>query len=191
MRRGFLHVGLFMGALSLTAAVASAQQIVHALTGKVTAVYPASKTIMIETDDGSQGIFDVLSQNVSMSFEKNVKAMTIPAALFTKADCQVVVFFFGQDTARTVVAVEDLGSGPLANDTGTVVKVDKHAHLLTIKCEKGEEQTFHIDAKTLADASYGVMEGQKFSPDKGAKVRVTSSGPAGSATALFIRELSL
>jgi hypothetical protein len=191
MRRRFLHVGLWMGALSCTAAAAGAQQIVHALTGKVTAVYPASKTIMIDTDDGSQGVFDVISQNVSMSFEKNVKAMTIPAASFTKADCQVVVFFFGLEGVRTVVAVEDLGSAPLANDTGTVVKLDKHAHVLTIKSDAGEEQNYHIDAKTLADTTYGVMEGQKFSPDKGVKVRVTSSGPAGSSTALFIRELSL
>jgi uncharacterized protein YjdB len=191
MRRGFLHVFLFTAVLSLSTAATSAQQIVHALTGKVTAVYPASKTIEIDTDDGSQGSFDIMTQNVPISFEKNVKAMTVPASSFNKAAISVVVFYFGQEGNRTIVAVEDLGPGPLANETGTVVKMDKHAHLLTIKSAAGQEQTYHIDAKTLADSSYGVMEGQKFSPDKGTKVKVTATTQNGESTALFIRALSL
>jgi hypothetical protein len=161
------------------------------MTGKVTAVYPASKTIQIDTDDGSQSVFDIMGQNVLISFEKNVKALTVPAAAFNKADCQVVVFYYGQEGGRTVVAVEDLGTEPLTNETGTVVKMDKHAHLLTIKSDAGQEQTYHMDAKTLADSSYGVTEGQKFSPDKGTKVRVTSTAQNGESTALFIRALSL
>jgi hypothetical protein len=191
MRRGFLHVCLFTAVLALSSANTSAQQIVHALTGKVTAVYPASKTIQIDTDDGSQGSFDILTQNVPMSFEKNVKAMTVPASSFNKPAINVVVFYFGQEGARTIVAVEDLGAAPLVNDTGTVVKMDKHARLLTIKTDAGQEQTYHIDAKTLADSTYGVMEGQKFSPDKGVKVKVTATTQNGESTALFIRALSL
>jgi hypothetical protein len=190
MRRGFLHSSLFLAALALTSA-AGAQQIVHAVTGKVTAVWPATKTLVVDTDDGSQGHFDILTQNVLMSFEKGVKAMTVPASTFTKADCQVVVFFFGEESARTVVAVEDLGSAPLTNSTGTIVKLDKHAHLITIKSDSGEEQTFQIGPKTLADSMYGVVEGQKFSADKGAKVKITASTDNGAQTALFIRALSL
>jgi phosphotransferase system IIA component len=190
MRSVFLQLGLLLGALSFTTA-ASAQQIVHGLTGKVTAIYPASKTIHIDTDDGSPVVYDILTQNnVVLNFEKSVKAMTVPASTFTKADCNVVVFYYGDDNARTVVAVEDLGPGPLINNLGTVVKVDKKAHLLTIKSDSGEEATFHIDAKTLADSSYGVMEGQKFSADKGARVRVTATMENGAPTALFIRALS-
>lgn len=191
MRSGFLQVGLLLGAMPFISAAANAQQIVHALTGKVTAVYPASKTILVDTDDGARSVFDIMPQNAQISFEKNVKALTVPAMAFTKADCQVVVFYYGEEGSRTVVAVEELGSGPLVNDTGTVVKLDKHAHLLTIKSDAGQEQTYHMDAKTLADSSYGVMEGQKFSPDKGAKVHVTASTQNGESTALFIRALSL
>ena len=79
-----MHGCLFIGALAFTSQ-AGGQQIVHAMTGKVTAVYPASKTIQVDTDDGSQGSFDILTQNVPMTFEKNVKAMTIPASSFNKA----------------------------------------------------------------------------------------------------------
>jgi hypothetical protein len=62
--------------------------------------------------------------------------------------------------------------------------------VITIKSDSSEEQTFHIDAKTLADSSYGVMEGQKFSADKGARVRVTATMENGAPTALFIQALS-
>jgi hypothetical protein len=189
MRYPSLHTGLLLGALSLTC-VASAQEIIHGVTGKVTAVWPATKTLVVDTDDGSEGHFDILTRNVPITFEKNVKAMTVPASSFTKADCQVVVFFFGEESARTVVAVEDLGSAPLVNTTGTIVKLDKHAHLLTIRGDSGEEQIFQIGAKTLADSMYGVMEGQKFSADKGAKVKVTASTENGAPTAIFIRALS-
>ena len=191
MRRGFLHVCLFVGALSFTAA-ANAQQIVHALAGTVTAVHPASNTIQVATDDGSQGLFDVMTKkDVLLDFEKNVKAMTTPAIAFTKAHCQVVVFYYGDDDSRTTVAVEDLGDAPLVKTMGTVVKVDKKAHLLTVKSDSGEEQTFHVDAKTIADSTSGVMEGQKFDPNKGAKVRIVATMENGAPTALFIRALSL
>jgi len=191
MRIGFVHVGLFMGALSFTMA-ANAQQIVHAMTGKVTAVSQGNKTIEVATDDGSGGVFGILAQkDVLLNFDKNVKAMTTPASSFTKANCEVVVFYYGEEGSRTTVAVEDLGASPLVKALGTVVKLDKHAHLLTIKDDAGQEQTFHIDAKTLADSSAGVVEGQKFDANKGAKVQVTAATENGASTALFIRALTL
>jgi len=192
MPRGFLHVCLLMGALSFTTITASAQQTVHALTGKVTGIYPASNMIRVVTDDGSQGLFDIMTQkNTLIDFEKNVKAMTVPADSFTKADCDAVVFFIGDGSDRKTVAVEDLGAAPLVKTIGTVVKLDKHAHMLTIKDSSGQEQTFFIDAKTIADSFSGVVLGQKFDPDKGQKVHVTASTQNGVTTALFIRALSL
>jgi len=192
MRRGFLHVCLLMGALSSTTITATAQQTVHALTGKITGIDPAGNTIQVATDDGSQGLFDILTQkNVLMDFEKNVKAMTIPAGSFTKANCDAVVFYFGDNLTRTTVAVEDLGAGPLVKVLGNVVKFDKHAHMLTIKDATGQLQSFLIDAKTIADSFDGVVLGQKFDPDKGQKVHITANTQNGVTTALFIRALSL
>jgi hypothetical protein len=188
MRKRFLHLCL-IGILSIPAA---AQQIVHALTGKVTAVYPASKTLILSTDDGSRGLFEVFTgKSVPLTFEKSVKALTVPAADFTKADCHVVVFYYGDENYRTVVAVEDLGTAQLISDIGTVVTLDKHAHLITIKDDDGKEVTFNIDARTVADSSSGVTEGQKFTADKGARVRITATAQEGTPTALFIRALSL
>jgi len=191
MRREFLHVGLFMGTLSFTVA-ANAQQIVHAMAGKVTAVSPANKTIEIASEDGSASVFGILTQkDVLLNFDKNVKAQTTPASSFTKANCEVLVFYYGEEGSLTTVAVEDLGASPLVKALGTVVKLDKHAHLLTIKDDAGQEHTFHIDAKTLADSSGGVVEGQKFDAAKGARVRVIAATGNGASTALFIRALTL
>jgi len=191
MRRGILQVCLLMGSLPLASA-ASAQEIVHALAGKVIAVSAQSNTIQVATDDGSQDVFGVLTQkDVPLAFEKSVKALTVPASSFNKANCQVVVFYFGDDQAMTSVALEDLGSSPLTKAVGTVVKLDKRQHLITIKSDSGQLQTFHMDAKTLADCSSGVVEGDKYDPDKGSKVRITATTGNGAPTALFIRTLSL
>jgi hypothetical protein len=192
MRRELFRASLILGTLTFAANAAHGQQVVHALAGKVTAIYPATNSIKMTTDDGSMGLFVVMTKaNTPLNFDKGVKALTVPAGAFNKADDQVVLFFFGDDSVRTAVAVEDLGATPLVKTVGTVVRLDKHDHLLTILTSAGAEQTFHMDAKTLGDGSEGVVKADKLDIDKGAKVRVTATTENGAQTALFIRALSL
>ena len=192
MRNALSQGTLVLATLTLSTVAAAGQQVVHALAGKVTAVYPATKMIKVTTDDGSAGLFQVMKTDTPLNFEKSVRALTTPAGSFNKLNDQVVVFFFGDDEGdRTVVAVEDLGAAPLEKTVGTIVSINKHAHELTIKSDAGLEKTFHMDAKTIGDASLGVVEGQKLDVDKGAKVRITSTTENGADTALFIRALSL
>ena len=191
MRKHLVQASLLFGTLTFATLASDGQAVVHALAGKVAAIYPATKTIKIVTDDGSEGLFEVLIKtDTPLNFQKSVKAMTTPAASFAKADGQVVVFYFGDDSIRTAVALEDLGAAPLVKRVGTIVKLDKHAHLLTIKNSAGVEESFHIDAKTVGEATEGVVPGEKFDADKGAKVRVTATAENGAQTALFIRTLA-
>ena len=191
MRKEFFQACLLLGTMTFATLTATGQAVVHALTGKVTAIYPATKSIKITTDDGSEGLFFVLTKtDTPLNFEKNVKAASTPAAAFTKTDTQVVVYYIGDDAIRTTVALEDLGTTPLVKCVGTIVKLDRHAHMLTVKDDKGAEVSFHIDAKTVGEATNGVIEGEKFDADKGAKVRVTATAANGAETALFIRALS-
>jgi hypothetical protein len=177
--------------LGLASYQAKAQEIVHALTGMLTSVNPKTSTLHVATDDGSDGLFKIFTdKGTQLSFQKNVKAESVPAAGFTKTKTQVLVFYIGDDAERTAVALEDLGAGPFVKTVGTVVKLDRHAHILTVKDSTGVEQTFHIDAKTVGEATNGVLEGEKFDADKGAKVRVIASTENGAETALFIRALS-
>ncbi len=190
MRNVPLQACLLMATLTFAASTATAQEVVHALTGVVTSINPKTKTIHIDPDDGSAGLFNVLTGTTPLEFQKDIRAASTPAASFTKNDAHVIVFYFGDDVVRTTVALQDLGPGPFDKTIGSIVKFDKHAHALTIRNASGE-QTFHIDAKTVADASEGVVTGEKFPADKGAQVRVISSTTNGVQTAVFIRALSL
>jgi hypothetical protein len=169
---------------------ANAQEVVHALTGTVTSINPATKTLQINTDDGSDGRFTtVIKPGVSLDFSKTVQAEAIPASSFTKTNTRVLLYYIGDSDVRVAVAMEDLGQGPFVKSQGTVLKVDRHAHLLTIENASGARETFHVTPKTVAEAAEGVEQGDKFEADKGERVRVTAKSDNGSETALFIRSL--
>jgi hypothetical protein len=172
---------------SLAPSIAIAQQRVHALSGTLKTIYPKIQMTEIDTDDGSSGHFQWLKKSDgAIDFEKNVSADAIAADKFTTKDTHVIVYFCGEGEVRTIIALRDLGAGPLANSTGTVVKLDRHEHLLTIKNSKGGEESFHIDPKTVADTEYGVATNYKFDLSKGTQVRVLSTQANGSQTALLI-----
>jgi hypothetical protein len=172
---------------SLAPSIAIAQQRVHALSGTLRTIYPKIQMTEIDTDDGSSGHFQWLKKSDgAIDFDKNVSADAITADKFTTKDTHVIVFYCGEDVVRTIVALRDLGVGPFANSTGTVVKLDRHEHLLTIKNSKGGEESFHIDPKTVADTEFGVATNYKFDLSKGTQVRVLATQANGSQTALLI-----
>jgi hypothetical protein len=82
--------------------------------------------------------------------------------------------------------MRDLGSGPLEETSGTVVKLNRHDRVLTIKNSAGAEESFRIDAKTVGDTTTGVSEGLKFDFSKGDEVRVTAAPSDGGEIALLI-----
>jgi hypothetical protein len=174
-----------------TTCTLTAQEVVHALTGTVTAISLTSKIIVVKTDDGSDGLFKVLTNaNASLDFANRIRAGAIAADAFRKTGTQVLVYYFGtgENDLRTAVALEDLGVSPLVKVRGTVVKLDRHEHLLTIRNPAGVATTFHIDDKTVAETALGVVEGEKCDAQKGDQVRVTATPANGVQTALFIRE---
>jgi hypothetical protein len=191
MLNRLLTTCLVAGAIASVPIAAHAQQTVHGLAGKVTAIYPATNMIKVATDDGSGNMFEIMVKaDVPLNFQKGVKALTTPAATFNKKDDQVVVFYYGDDQIRTAVAVEDLGTAPLVKTAGTLIKLDKHDHTITVRDSSGADQVFHIDAHTVGEATSGVVEGKQFDADKGAKVRVVATNENGTQTALFIRAMT-
>jgi hypothetical protein len=190
MRRELLRGCLLMGALTFATLIAPAQSVVHALTGVVTSINPGTKTIHVDTDDGSQGLFHVLTKvDAPLDFQKNLRAAATPASTFTNLNGQVIIFYIGDDAVRTAVALQDLGPGPFVKSIGTMIKFDKHT--ITIKNAAGADESFQIDAKTIGDASQGVVEGKKFDAEKGAQVRIIATTTNGVSTALFIRAMTL
>ncbi len=182
-----LKVVVIAACFSAIASVAVAQENVHALSGTVESVNAKIKMTEITTDNGTSGHFEWLKKTGGdINFDKVVKADATDADKFTTKGAHVIVFFVGDGDVRTILAVRDLGSGPLEKTSGTVVKFSRHDRVLIVKNGAGAEETFHIDAKTVADTTTGVEEGFKFDFSKGDEVRVTAAPSNGGETALLI-----
>lgn len=172
---------------ALVTTVAHAQQRIHALSGTVKSINPKISMIEVETDDGSSSHFRwPKTDGPAFEFDKAVSADATAADKFTTSGHHVIVYYYGEDTVRTVVAVRDLGDVPVQKSTGTVVKLNRHDRLLTIKNESGTEVSFHLDPKTVADTATGVSQGFKYDLSKGAQVRVIAAQADGSGMALLI-----
>jgi hypothetical protein len=169
-----------------SASIASAQMIVHAVTGSVKAVTPQG--ISVAVDDGSVSLFRITpSTNVSLKFPGDLRSNATEPAHFQKVGDFVVLYYYGYGLQRTAVAIKDLGAGPFSKCEGTVVTFDKHSRQLTLKDSTGKQVALVLDDALIIDTDSGVDSGRKFSPHKGDDVRVTF-GAGTPATVAFLGE---
>lgn len=189
MLKAALHGCVFAVCLGLLAVPASAQQVVHALTGTVSSIDNLSKTLIVFQDNGSQGEFkDMTSDKSRIAFDKKIALEATPADDFKKKGAYVIVFYYGDDADRTAVALKNLGAGPFTSTEGSLVKLDIKGHSIAVKDGSGAVQTFKITDQTVAEGYMGVVEGNKFQAQKGDQVRVVASNESGTPVALFMRE---
>lgn len=184
--RTLFRICLFTAGFALITSSAIAQQRVHALSGTVTSINSKVRMMEVDTDDGSPGHFDFIKSGTPVEFEKSISAGATAADKFETTKAHVILYYVGQGDIRTVVAVHPLGEGKMKTSKGTVVKFNRHDHLLTIKNDTGAEQTFTLDAKTVADTETGVTSGFKADFGKGNPVRVTALEGNGTNTALLV-----
>ncbi|MGC1422319.1 MAG: hypothetical protein WA354_10740 [Terracidiphilus sp.] len=188
--RDSLKTLILVGCILPFAVSATAQEVVHALTGTVRSIDPASKTITIFTDNGSEGLFkDLTNPKLKVDFDKKLRTDTSNVDTFKGAGAYVIVFYFGDGDVRTALALRNLGSGPFTNDIGTVVRLDGREHLLSIKTKSGLVKSFKIAADTVAETDLGVVNGIKYQPEKDDQVRVVATTVNGAPTALFVRAM--
>lgn len=179
----------FAGCLGSVTVAAHAQEVVHALTGTVSSIDSASKTLTVFQDNGTQGQFkDGTGGKTRFSFDKKVAMDTTPADDFKGKGAYVIVFYFGDNDDRTAVALKNLGAGPFSQTEGSVVKFEGKAHMISVKDSSGTVQTFKITDQTVAEGYMGVIEGSKFPAQRGDQVRIVASNESGSPVALFMRE---
>ena len=190
MRRGCFKVCLVVGFFFLATSAATAQEVVHALCGTIRSINSNGKTITVRTDDGTARLFKKsTNSNVSLDFDKRIRAEAIAADAFTKSGIRVIVYYFGEGDLQTAVALQDIGTGPFEERSGTVVKFDRHERLLTLRDHSGVEETFHLNPKTVAETPFGAAEGLELDPKDGDQLTVTASPVNGNETALFIRAM--
>ena len=190
MLRASLCVYVCFGCLVSVPVPTSAQEVIHALTGTVTDINQAAKTITVLQDSGSKADFlNNTNPKTRLGFDKKLAAEVTAADAFKNSGAYVIVFYYGGVTRdRTVIALKDLGAGPFTATVGTVERYDGHSHTLSVASPPGPPQTFKIAAETVAESDFGVVEGTKFSAQKGDHVRVVGATIGGTATALFVRD---
>lgn len=190
MRKALVSTCLFAAAMFCLSLPSAGQEIIHALTGTISGIDAADKTITVLQDNGDQGIFHALTDSKTrIAFNKKVEAQSTAAHQFDKQGAYAIIFYYGMNDNRTAVAVKGLGAGPFSAVSGTITKYDGHSRSVTVQDEKGAEQTFRIDPDTVAETGVGVVDGQKFDPHKGDRIRVVMSQVGGAATALFVRDI--
>jgi hypothetical protein len=186
IRRPLKFLG-FAAVLCLIPPTAFAQQRVHAASGIVTAIHPKIQMIQLTMDDGSAGHFKWLQKSdPPVEFDKAVSADAAPAEKYTALQSHVIVYYVGESDNRIAVAVHPLGDGPLNTTTGTIVKLNRKDHQLTIKTTAGTDESFRLDPKTVGDTSEGVLTAFKYDFNKGNSVRVTFASADSGETALLI-----
>lgn len=177
----------FAGCLVALSLPLGAQEIIHALTGTVSAIDSAAGTISVLEDNHSTAVFH-RGQKVPSSFDKRIAADATAATSLDKTGAYSIIFYYGGQDAGQVVALKKLGNGPFSSTEGTVEKYDR-GRSISVRDASGAVQTFDMDDSTVAETNMGAVQSRKFSAEKGDHVRIVSSTESGKPMALFIRDL--
>lgn len=183
-------VWMFAAALTF-APGASAQMVVHAISGKITAINPATKTVDVAAADGSVNEFKLPSSHVQLDFDNNLRSDSIEPDKFQHVGNFAVVYYYGYDANRTAVAIKDLGTGAFQKVFGTVVGYNKKDRQLTVKDAAGKTYTFTLSDHLIIDNGLGVEDGRKYEGHKGAQVRVTYVPSGNKNSAVFVSSSAL
>lgn len=188
MLANLVRTCVFAGSLVALSLPLGAQEIVHALTGTVSAIDSHSGAITVLQDNHSTATFQRADEKSSSAFDKRIAAETVAANAFDKSGAYAIVFYVGDGDNREVVALKSLGNGPFSSTEGTVERFDRN-HSISVRDSAGLMHSFDIDDTTVAETNVGAVPGKKFSADKGDHVRIVSSNIGGKPTVLFVRDL--
>jgi hypothetical protein len=189
MFRALVKFCLLLSCAVFLSASVAAQEVVHALTGTVSSIDKAAHSIAVLQDVGGSKVFQNLANpKARFSLDKKVQAGTVAADAFKDDGAYVIVYYYGTDENRTVVALKNLGAGPFASTVGTIKKFDR-GRSISIQDESGAMQTFKINPDSVGEAEFGVVDGARFQVQSGSKVRIVSAVVDGAPTALFLRTM--
>ena len=179
-----------IGCLGFAGAVASAQEVIHAMTGTVRSINTAQKSFTLFRDGGSLITFKVMTgSKTQIDKDEKILSDATSAETFDKKDAYVIVFYYGMADNPTGVAIRALGTGPFTATVGTVTSFNGRDELVSVKDESGAIRNYKIKADTVAESDFGVVEGFKIHPEKGGHIRVVGAVNKDGATALFLNLL--
>jgi hypothetical protein len=162
----------------------AAQDVVHAVDGTVKKLDSTSKTVVIETKDGTEHTFHY-SSDVVVDGAQDTKKGAVDAAHGVTEGSKVVVHYTTVGGEDTVHEVDKIGDDGLKATDGTVSHIDRGAKTIAVKTADGSEETFHLTDRAAKDTGRDVGKGA----DKSAKVTVYYTEKAGVKTAHFVKSI--
>lgn len=171
---------------------AAAVEPVHATAGVVKKVDTGAKTIAIETADGSEKVFKYTERTTvegAHDVGEGAKKAGVETYHAGLEGSHAVVKYTEKGGDKVAVGVKDLGKGTVKVTDGTVVRVDKGAHTLTVKTADGSKETYELAKDATVDTSHGVVDSAKWTAKEGDKVTVHYTEDAGKKVAHFVRHL--
>jgi phage baseplate assembly protein gpV len=172
--------------------IAAQDEVVHAVSGAVTHVDSAAKTITVKTADGSEQVFKFTGKttvDAGKDVGAGAKMGAVDSYMKGKEGTHVVVRYVEKGGDKTAVAFKDLGKDTIKVSDGTVTKSDKAGHTITVKAEDGTETTYHVARDASIDTEHGVVDGSRYVAKDGEKVTVHYTEKAGDKVAHFIKHI--
>jgi hypothetical protein len=160
----------------------AAQDVVSAVDGTVKKIDAGSKTIVVDTADGTEHTFHYADDLVVHGAKDTAKA---PDESFhgLKEGSKVAVHYTASGTKETAHEIDNIGDDGLKATEGTITHIDRGAKTVAVKTADGTEETFRLSGRAAVDTGKDIGEGT----DKAAKVTVYYTEDAGKKTAHFIR----
>ena len=161
-----------------------AQDVVHAVDGTVKKVDSGSKTVVVETKDGTEHTFHYAG-DVTVDGAKDTEKGAVDAAHGVTVGSKVAVHYTVDGGKETAHEFDKIGDDGLKATDGTVSHIDRGAKTIAVKTADGSEQTFHLTDRAAKDTGKDVASGV----DKSAKVTVYYTEKAGVKTAHFVKTI--
>ena len=160
----------------------SAQDVVHVVDGTVKKLDAGTKTVIVETKDGTEHTFHYTG-DVVVDGAKDTQKGAVDAAHGVTEGSKVAVHYTVEGGKETAHEVDKIGDDGLKTTDGTVTHIDRGAKTIAVKTADGSEQTFHFTEHAAKDTGEDIGKGT----EKTAKVTVYYTEKAGVKTAHFVK----
>jgi hypothetical protein len=174
--------------LLLTAFSCAAQDAVSAVHGTITKVDSGTKTVVVETADGTEHTFKFVGKTTVHGVDAGADATakgTDDFAHGLKEGTEVVAHYTTKGTEKTAVEVDKVGKDGIKSVDGTITHIDRATKTVAVKTADGTEETFKLSGHAAEDAGKDIAKGS----EKTTKVTVYYTEAAGKKTAHFFEKI--
>ena len=156
--RKILYAGLCL--LILAPMAFAASDVMSTIKGTIKRIDAGSKTVIVETADGTEHAVKFLSRTVVYGIRKTTKGAH-DALRGLKEGSEVVVHFTRRGAEEIAAEVDYLGTNGLQKAEGTIARIDRIGKKIIVKTAEGTEETYRLADHAARDAGKGVEQSGK------------------------------